>query len=156
DPKHIEVQILGDKHQNIVHLGERDCSIQRRHQKVVEVAPSLSISENVKERMYESAVSLAENIGYVNAGTVEFLVKDEAFYFIEDNPCGKVEDKNTEMSTCGEIGQTQIKITESQNMPDEKVDRPQKKEIVPGAYAIQSRVTTEYPLNDFMPDTGRI
>src|SRR5699024_3798211 len=86
DPKHIEVQIIGDEHDNIVHLCERDCSIQRRHQKVVEVAPSLSISDNVKEKMYQAAVDLAKNIGYINAGTVEFLVKDEDFYFIEVNP----------------------------------------------------------------------
>lgn len=156
DPKHIEVQILGDKHQNIVHLCERDCSIQRRHQKVVEVAPSLSISENVKERMYEAAVSLAENIGYVNAGTVEFLVKDEDFYFIEVNPRVQVEHTITEMITGVDIVQTQIKIAEGQNMHDEKVGIPQQKEIVPSGYAIQSRVTTEDPLNDFMPDTGRI
>src|SRR5699024_9234523 len=117
---------------------------------------SLSISENVKERMYEAAVSLAENIGYVNAGTVEFFVKDEDFYFIEVNPRVQVEHTITEMITGVDIVQTQIKIAEAQNMHDEKVGIPQQKEIVPSGYAIQSRVTTEDPLNDFMPDTGRI
>src|SRR5699024_11399316 len=128
--KLIEVQILGHKHQIIVHLYERDCTIQRRHQKVVEVGSSLSISENVKERMYEAAVRLAENIGYVNAGTVEFLVKDEDFYFIEVTPRVQVEHTITEMITGVDIVQTQIKIAEGQNMHDEKVGIPQQKEIV--------------------------
>lgn len=156
NPKHIEIQIIGDEHDNIVHLCERDCSIQRRHQKVVEVAPSLSISDNVKEKMYQAAVDLAKNIGYINAGTVEFLVKDEDFYFIEVNPRVQVEHTITEMITGVDIVQTQIKIAEGQNMHDNKVGIPDQKNIVPSGYAIQSRVTTEDPLNDFMPDTGRI
>ena len=86
DPKHIEVQIIGDQHGNIVHLYERDCSIQRRHQKVVEIAPSLSLSDALRLKICDAAVQLARNVEYINAGTVEFLVTDEEFYFIEVNP----------------------------------------------------------------------
>src|SRR5690625_3226455 len=100
NPKHIEVQILGDTYGNIVHLYERDCSIQRRHQKVVEVAPSLSLSEDLRQRMCEAAVQLAQNINYVNAGTVEFLVTGDEFYFIEVNPRFQVEHTITEMIKC--------------------------------------------------------
>ena len=98
-PKHIEVQILGDKEGNIVHLYERDCSIQRRHQKVVEIAPSNSISNDLRNQICDAAVKLMKNVQYVNAGTVEFLVADDAFYFIEVNPRIHVEHTITEMIT---------------------------------------------------------
>src|SRR5690625_342222 len=156
NPKHIEVQILGDTYGNIVHLYERDCSIQRRHQKVVEVAPSLALSDDLRERICDAAVQLAQNINYVNAGTVEFLVTGDEFYFIEVNPRIQVEHTITEMITGVDIVQSQIKIAEGRNMYDPSVGIPKQGDIRTNGYAIQSRVTTEDPLNDFMPDTGRI
>jgi len=156
NPKHIEVQIIGDSHGNIVHLYERDCSVQRRHQKVVEVAPSLSLSEELRNKICDAAVSLAKNVDYVNAGTVEFLVTGDEFYFIEVNPRVQVEHTITEMITGVDIVQTQIKVAEGLNLQDPSVGIPDQEEISTLGYAIQSRITTEDPLNDFMPDTGRI
>ncbi len=156
NPKHIEVQIVGDSHGNIVHLYERDCSIQRRHQKVVEVAPSTSLSEQLREDICNAAVQLAKNVDYLNAGTVEFLVTGEDFYFIEVNPRVQVEHTITEMITGIDIVQTQIKVAEGYNIHDDYISIPKQEDITTIGYAIQSRVTTEDPLNDFMPDTGRI
>ncbi|WP_059104991.1 pyruvate carboxylase [Shouchella shacheensis] len=156
-PKHIEVQILADKHENIVHLYERDCSVQRRHQKVVEIAPSVSLSDEVRERICDAAVQLAKNVNYVNAGTVEFLVtEDGTFYFIEVNPRVQVEHTITEMITGFDIVQTQLMIADGLNLHGTEIAIPDQKEISTFGYAIQSRVTTEDPANDFMPDTGRI
>ena len=156
NPKHIEVQVIGDQHKNIVHLYERDCSVQRRHQKVVEIAPSTSLPNNVRDRICEAAVKLAKNVGYVNAGTVEFLVTGEEFYFIEVNPRIQVEHTITEMITGVDIVQTQIKIADGLSLHEPEVGIPTQDGITTNGYAIQSRVTTEDPLNDFMPDTGRI
>jgi len=156
DPKHIEVQVIGDEHGNIVHLYERDCSVQRRHQKVVEIAPSLSLSDSLRDKICESAVQLAQNVGYINAGTVEFLVSEEEFYFIEVNPRVQVEHTITEMISGVDIVQTQIKVAEGRKLHDKEVGIPNQNKITTIGYAIQSRVTTEDPLNDFMPDTGRI
>lgn len=156
NPKHIEVQIIGDEHGNIVHLYERDCSVQRRHQKVVEVAPSISLSDDLREKICAAAVQLSENVNYVNAGTVEFLVTGDDFYFIEVNPRVQVEHTITEMITGVDIVQTQIKVAEGQSIHDPSVGIPKQEDIRTNGYAIQSRVTTEDPLNDFMPDTGRI
>lgn len=156
NPKHIEVQILGDEHGNIVHLFERDCSIQRRHQKVVEIAPSISISNDLRNRINDAAVKIMENVGYINAGTVEFLVTGDRFFFIEVNPRVQVEHTITEMITGVDIVQTQIKIAEGRKLHDASIGIPQQDKIVTNGFAIQSRVTTEDPLNDFMPDTGRI
>ncbi|TMN23458.1 pyruvate carboxylase [Lentibacillus cibarius] len=156
NPKHIEVQIIGDTHQNTVHLFERDCSVQRRHQKVVEAAPSLSLSEEIRDEICDAAVRLMKNVNYINAGTVEFLVTDEAYYFIEVNPRVQVEHTITEMITGVDIVQTQIKIAEGRNIHDSSIDIPKQEEISTLGYAIQSRVTTEDPLNNFMPDTGKI
>src|SRR5699024_1665658 len=135
---------------------ERDCSVQRRHQKVVEAAPSVSLSEAFRHEICNAAVNLMENVDYVNAGTVEFLVTDDAFYFIEVNPRVQVEHTITEMITGVDIVQTQIKIAEGQNIHDTSIGIPQQDEITTLGYAIQSRVTTEDPLNNFMPDTGKI
>ena len=110
NPLHIEVQILGDTHGNIVHLFERDCSVQRRHQKVVEVAPSVSLTEEKREEICQSAVKLMKHVGYINAGTVEFLVSGDAFYFIEVNPRVQVEHTITELVTDIDIVTTQIQI----------------------------------------------
>lgn len=155
-PKHIEVQILADEQGNTVHLYERDCSVQRRHQKVVEVAPSISLDKELRNRICEAAVHLCKSVNYLNAGTVEFLVKDDQFYFIEVNPRVQVEHTITEMITGVDIVQSQILIAEGYSLFDEKVAVPKQEDIVTHGYAIQSRVTTEDPLNNFMPDTGKI
>ncbi|WP_458414192.1 pyruvate carboxylase [Schinkia sp. CFF1] len=157
NPKHIEVQILGDKHGNIVHLYERDCSVQRRHQKVVEVAPSISLSYTLREKICEAAVRLMENINYINAGTVEFLVtKDGEFYFIEVNPRVQVEHTITEMITGVDIVQSQIYIAEGHPLNSKEIGIPNQTFVKTHGYAIQCRVTTEDPENNFMPDTGKI
>ncbi|NBJ70768.1 MULTISPECIES: pyruvate carboxylase [Clostridia] len=156
NPKHIEVQIIGDQHGNIVHLYERDCSVQRRHQKLVEVAPSTSLSEDLRMQICEAAVKLMKNVDYLNAGTVEFLVTKDKYYFIEVNPRVQVEHTITEMITGVDIVQTQIKVAEGRNLHDGSIGIPEQDKIVTIGYAIQSRVTTEDPLNNFMPDTGRI
>lgn len=156
NPKHIEVQILGDQYKNIVHLYERDCSIQRRHQKVVEVAPSVSLSEQLRQQICEAAVSLMKNVDYINAGTVEFLVSGNEFYFIEVNPRVQVEHTITEMITGIDIVQSQILIADGYSLDSKEIGIPTQEEIKIDGFAIQSRVTTEDPLNDFMPDTGKI
>ncbi|NEU29506.1 pyruvate carboxylase [bacterium LRH843] len=157
NPKHIEVQILADKHGNIVHLYERDCSVQRRHQKVVEVAPSVSLTDQVREEICNAAVQLMNHIQYVNAGTVEFLVTENGkFYFIEVNPRVQVEHTITEMVTGIDIVQSQLYIANGDPLHGSKIGIPKQANIVCNGYAIQSRVTTEDPSNNFMPDTGRI
>ncbi|RSL31109.1 pyruvate carboxylase [Salibacterium salarium] len=157
NPKHIEVQILGDHEGNIVHLYERDCSIQRRHQKVVEIAPSVALSEKLREDICDAAVKLANNIKYRNAGTVEFLVNDkEEFFFIEVNPRIQVEHTITEMITGVDIVQSQLYIAAGKTLHDKELALPNQDNIKTNGYAIQSRVTTEDPSNNFLPDTGKI
>lgn len=156
NPKHIEVQILGDVTGKIIHLFERDCSVQRRHQKVVEVAPSVSLSDELRMEICDAAVKLMRNVNYLNAGTVEFLVSGQEFYFIEVNPRVQVEHTITEMITGVDIVQTQILIAEGHHLHSKKVGIPEQDKIKTNGYAIQSRVTTEDPLNNFMPDTGKI
>ncbi|WP_018924996.1 pyruvate carboxylase [Salsuginibacillus kocurii] len=157
NPKHIEVQILADHHENTLHLYERDCSIQRRHQKVVEIAPSVSLSDETRERICDAAVQLAESVGYVNAGTVEFLVtKNEDFYFIEVNPRLQVEHTITEMVTGVDIVQSQLKIAMGHALHEVPMSLPAQQNIQCIGYAIQSRITTEDPANGFYPDTGKI
>lgn len=156
NPKHIEVQILGDHSGNVIHLYERDCSVQRRHQKVVEVAPSLSLSEDLRDQICDAAVQLMDNVSYINAGTVEFLVSGKEFYFIEVNPRVQVEHTITEMITGVDIVQSQILIADGYDLHSDVVAIPKQEEIITHGYAIQSRVTTEDPLNNFMPDTGKI
>ncbi len=155
-PKHIEVQILGDTYGNVVHLYERDCSIQRRHQKVVEIAPSISLDEDLRSEICNAAVTLMKNVSYVNAGTVEFLVADGKFYFIEVNPRIQVEHTISEMVTGIDIVHAQIHIANGGNLHEGLSPIPAQKDIPLFGYAIQSRVTTEDPLNDFMPDTGKL
>ncbi|MBE7355161.1 pyruvate carboxylase [Staphylococcus haemolyticus] len=156
NPKHIEVQIIGDEYGNIVHLYERDCSVQRRHQKVVEVAPSVGLSKELRERICDAALQLMNNIKYFNAGTVEFLVSGDEFFFIEVNPRVQVEHTITEMITGIDIVKTQILVADGANLFDERVSMPQQEEIQTLGYAIQCRITTEDPSNDFMPDSGTI
>jgi len=155
-PKHIEVQILGDSEGNVIHLYERDCSIQRRHQKVVEIAPSNSISNELRNEICDAAVKLMKNIDYINAGTVEFLVANNEYYFIEVNPRIQVEHTITEMITGIDIVHAQIHIARGHMIHSEEVGIPQQSEIPLFGFAIQSRVTTEDPLNDFMPDAGKL
>lgn len=156
-PKHIEVQILADNYGNVVHLFDRDCSVQRRHQKVVEFAPAFTIPESTRQIIFDSAVRLAGKVGYRNAGTLEFLVdKDNHPYFIEMNPRIQVEHTVTEMVTGIDIVQAQIMIAEGfpLNAPDIGIDSQES--ITCSGYSIQTRVTTEDPANNFLPDTGKI
>lgn len=153
-PRHIEVQLLGDKAGNVVHLYERDCSVQRRHQKVVEIAPAPRLPKEVRDKMTEAAVRLAKHVGYENAGTVEFLCDETGnFYFIEVNARLQVEHTVTEEITGIDLVQSQIRVAEGMTLPELGYTQ---ENIKPRGYAIQCRVTTEDPANDFQPSTGRL
>ena len=157
NPKHIEVQIIGDSQGNIVHLYERDCSIQRRHQKLVEIAPAFSLDPAFRKEICDAAVKLMKNVKYVSAGTVEFLATpDNKFYFIEVNPRIQVEHTVTEMITGIDIVQTQIKIAEGYSIHSEEIGIPEQDKIYCHGHSIQCRITTEDPANNFMPDTGKL
>ena len=157
DPKHIEVQILGDEQGEIIHLYERDCSVQRRHQKVVEMAPATFVKPELRQRICDAAVKLMKNVSYISAGTVEFLVTaDDEFYFIEVNPRIQVEHTVTEAITGIDIVQTQIKIAEGYSLHSPEIDIPAQEKIGIRGEAIQCRITTEDPVNNFMPDTGKL
>ncbi|WP_251712703.1 pyruvate carboxylase [Lactococcus ileimucosae] len=155
NPKHIEVQILGDTHGNIVHLHERDCSVQRRNQKVIEIAPAVGLRPEFREEICQAAVQLCKAVGYVNAGTVEFLVKDEEFYFIEVNPRVQVEHTVTEMITGVDIVIAQILIAQAKDIHRD-IKIPAQEAIPCLGAALQCRITTEDPENNFLPDTGKI
>lgn len=157
DPKHIEVQLLGDQHGNIVHLYERDCSVQRRFQKVVEVAPSFGLRPETKQKLYEYALQLGRAVNYSNAGTVEFLVDtQENIYFIEVNPRIQVEHTITEEITGIDIVRTQILIAMGYKLSDNGIYINHQDEIPLNGFAIQCRITTEDPANGFKPDFGTI
>ncbi|MTI67910.1 MAG: pyruvate carboxylase [Firmicutes bacterium] len=156
-PKHIEVQILGDKKGNLVHLYERDCSIQRRHQKVIEFTPAISLSEKKRKEICEDALKIARAVDYRSAGTVEFLV--DAYgnhYFIETNPRIQVEHTVTELVTGIDIVQSQILIAEGYSLDSDEVGIKSQEDINVRGYSIQCRITTEDPSNNFAPDTGKI
>ncbi len=156
-PKHIEVQILADQYGNVRHLGERDCSLQRRYQKVVEFAPAWSVPESIREQLHADAVKIAEAVGYVNAGTVEFLVdRDGNHYFIEMNPRIQVEHTVTEMVTNIDLVRAQILIAEGQPISHPEIGLGDQNNLKVNGYAIQCRVTTEDPANNFAPDNGKI
>lgn len=156
-PKHIEVQIIGDSYGNVVHLFERDCSVQRRHQKLVEVAPAATLPASLRQEICEAAVKLMKNVSYLNAGTVEFLVTpDNKYYFIEVNPRIQVEHTITEMITGIDIVQTQILIADGCALDSKEIGIQSQQDIVCHGHAIQCRITTEDPANQFMPDTGRL
>jgi pyruvate carboxylase len=156
-PKHIEVQLLGDKHGNIVHLYERDCSIQRRHQKVVEFTPALSITEEQRTAICNDAIKIASAVNYRGAGTAEFLVdKTGKHYFIEMNPRIQVEHTVSEMVTGIDIVQSQILVAEGYTLGSPEIGIPSQDAVEVRGYAIQCRITTEDPKTDFMPDTGKI
>lgn len=157
NPKHIEVQVLGDNYGNIVHLYERDCSIQRRHQKVVEFTPAISITEEQRQAICGDALKLAKSVNYRNAGTLEFLVdKDGKHYFIEMNPRIQVEHTVSEMVTGIDIVQAQILVAQGYGLDSEEINIKSQEDVKLSGYSIQCRVTTEDPANNFAPDTGKI
>ncbi|RLD29508.1 MAG: pyruvate carboxylase, partial [Bacteroidetes bacterium] len=157
DPKHLEIQIVADNHGNIRHLFERDCSVQRRHQKVVEVAPSFNVSEKVKQSLYSYALAIANEVKYNNVGTVEFLVdKKDRVYFIEVNPRIQVEHTVTEMVTGIDLIKTQIFIAGGYKLSDKQIKINEQESLSTHGFALQCRITTEDPENNFTPDYGTI
>lgn len=151
NPRHIEVQILGDQYGNIVHLFERDCSIQRRHQKLIEVAPSVKLADKTRKMLYEYAIKTATAVNYVNAGTVEFIVDEQdGPYFLEMNTRLQVEHPVTEQITGIDLVQEQIRIAagEKLSMTQEQISKR--------GFAIEFRINAEDPQNDFLPSFGRI
>src|SRR5688500_4955090 len=156
--KHIEVQILGDKHGNVIHLHERDCSVQRRHQKVIEVAPSFGLPEKIVRELCDAAARMGREIRYDNAGTVEFLydLDRHEWFFIEMNPRIQVEHTVTEVITGLDLVRAQILIAEGHALHSPQVGMPYQTEVARNGYAIQCRITTEDPENKFVPDYGRI
>lgn len=151
NPKHIEIQILADEHGNVVHLGERDCSIQRRHQKLIEESPSPAVAEKLRKLIGSAAIRGSEHVGYKNAGTVEFLLdKDKNFYFMEMNTRIQVEHPVTEFITGIDIVKEQIKIAAG-----EKISFKQE-EVKFAGHSIECRINAEDPDNNFMPSVGQI
>ncbi len=157
--KHIEVQILGDRHGNVVHLHERDCSVQRRHQKVVEIAPSLGLPDEIRRALCDAAVRLAREVRYDNAGTIEFLLNADdprEWYFIEMNPRIQVEHTVTEIITGVDLVRAQLLVAAGAALTDPELDVPAQAAMPRNGYAVQCRITTEDPANKFTPDYGRI
>ncbi|WP_297597039.1 acetyl-CoA carboxylase biotin carboxylase subunit [uncultured Cetobacterium sp.] len=151
DPRHVEVQIIGDKHGNVIHLGERDCSIQRRHQKLIEESPSYKLPSKVRKAMGEAAVKLAKSISYDSAGTLEFLVdKDDNFYFMEMNTRVQVEHTVTEMVTGIDIIKLQIKVAEGERINISQED------VVLFGHAIECRINAEDTAAGFLPSPGKL
>ena len=157
EPKHIEVQIVADKHGAIRHLFERDCSVQRRHQKVVEVAPSHNLSDTVKHNLYDYAIAIAEEVNYNNIGTVEFLLDaDNNIYFIEVNPRIQVEHTVTEMVTGIDLVKTQIFVAGGYKLSSKQIKIYEQDTLTTNGFALQCRITTEDPENNFTPDYGTV
>ncbi|MCA9063377.1 MAG: pyruvate carboxylase [Planctomycetaceae bacterium] len=156
--KHIEVQLLGDEHGNLLHLYERDCSVQRRHQKVVELAPAPNLSQELREGILEASLKIGREVNYSCAGTVEFLVDvdEQKFYFIEVNPRIQVEHTVTEEITNIDIVKAQILIAQGHRLSDAEIQLGSQADVKINGYALQCRVTTEDPANNFMPDYGRV
>jgi pyruvate carboxylase len=156
--RHIEVQLLGDRHGHLIHLFERDCSVQRRHQKVIEIAPAPRLHTVTRDNLCDAALRIGRKAGYDNAGTVEFLVDDVAgtFYFIEVNPRIQVEHTVTEMITGIDLVKCQILIAQGVPLSDPKIDLPGQEAVQTSGYAFQCRITSEDPENKFTPDSGRI
>ena len=157
DPKHIEIQIVADNHGNIVHLFERDCSVQRRYQKVIEFAPSQGLDEEIKQKLYKYAIDLCSAVEYNNIGTVEFLVdKTGEIFFIEVNPRIQVEHTVTEIITNIDLVKTQLFIAGGYKLSDKQIKIGGQESLKTNGYALQCRITTEDPTNDFKPDYGTI
>ena len=156
--KHIEVQLLGDEHGNLVHLFERDCSVQRRHQKVIELAPAPDLSDELRDGILEAALKIGREANYSCAGTVEFLVDDDEqkFYFIEVNPRIQVEHTVTEEVTGIDVVKSQMLVAQGKKLSDPEIDIPSQDSVHVNGFALQCRVTTEDPANNFMPDYGRV
>lgn len=156
--KHIEVQVLGDHHGNLLHLYERDCSVQRRHQKVVEYAPAVALPANIRNELCQAAADLGKAIGYNNAGTVEFLYDLDAkeWFFIEMNPRIQVEHTVTEIVTGIDLVRSQILVAQGNDLHGPKLGLPPQDEITCNSFAVQCRITTEDPANQFTPNYGKI
>lgn len=151
ESRHIEIQVLADTHGNTIHLGERECSLQRRHQKVIEEAPSLFVDEDMRQRMGEVAIAAARSVDYVNAGTIEFLVDhDKNFYFLEMNTRVQVEHPVTELVTGVDIVQEQLRVARGRKL------RYTQEDIKMMGWAIECRINAEDPYNDYLPSTGTI
>lgn len=157
NPRHIEVQVVGDSDGNVIHLYERDCSVQRRFQKVVEVAPAANLTDETRDKLYAYAVAIAQQAGYDNVGTVEFLVDVHgSVYFIEVNPRIQVEHTVTELVTGVDLIKTQLYIAAGHRLTDKQVGLGNQHAIPLNGFAIQCRITTEDPASDFKPDYGTI
>ena len=157
NPKHIEIQIVADQHGNMVHLFERDCSVQRRYQKVIEFAPSLGLGDSIKNKLYQYALKICKAVDYNNIGTVEFLVdEDGSIYFIEVNPRIQVEHTVTEIVTGIDLVKTQLFIAGGYQLSDQQIKIPSQQSLTINGFAVQCRITTEDPQNDFKPDYGTI
>ncbi|TKC56189.1 pyruvate carboxylase [Pedobacter hiemivivus] len=156
-PRHIEVQIVADNHGKVLHLYERDCSVQRRFQKVVEVAPSLNLTQQTRDKLYHYATSIAQAVKYNNVGTVEFLIdQQENIYFIEVNPRIQVEHTVTEMITGIDLIKTQLFVADGYHLSDPEIGLKNQESIMCNGFAMQCRITTEDPANGFKPDYGTL
>ena len=151
DPRHIEIQVLGDKHGNVIYLGERECSIQRRNQKVIEEAPSPLLDAATRKKMGEQAVALAKAVGYDSAGTVEFVAgQDRSFYFLEMNTRLQVEHPVTELVTGVDLVEEMIRVAAGEKL------RMTQAQVKLNGWAVESRVYAEDPTRNFLPSTGRL